>query len=246
MSSELRHGLTKDMLTLHLGDPTVGRQAHVLFTGVGGSIGMAIERRLRQAGAKISALSHVPSGGANVVDFSDDDALTRAVTVLGDLDNIVLSHGLLEPGPWHEVPASKWRKMLDVNLNSIYSVLYAALPNMRRGGSIVIISSTAALDHSPVGGPHYTVSKWGLNGLVRHLAYELGPRGIRINSIMPSLVDNPMGRALLTEAEYLSAIQDIPLRRAAEPDEIAKVTLFLLSDSASYVTGVNLPVSGGR
>ena len=233
------------MLTLHLGNST-GRQPHVLFTGVGGSIGVAIEKRLRQAGARISALSHVPSGDATVVDFSDDDALTKAVAVLGDLDNIVLSHGLLEAGPWREVPAPRWRKMLDINLNSIYSILYAALPNMRRDGSIVIISSTAALDHSPVGGPHYTVSKWGLNGLVRHLAYELGPRGIRINSIMPSLVDNPMGRALLTEAEYLYAVKDIPLRRAAEPDEIAKVAIFLLSDAASYVTGVNLPVSGGR
>jgi NAD(P)-dependent dehydrogenase (short-subunit alcohol dehydrogenase family) len=234
------------MLTLDLGDPVLGRQPHVLFTGVGGSIGMAIEKRLREAGAKISALSHIPSDRATVVDFSDDDALTRTVAELVDLDNIVLSHGLLEPGPWHEVPPNRWRKMLDVNLTSIYSILYAGLPNMRRGGSIVVISSTAALDHSPVGGPHYTVSKWGLNGLVRHFAYELGPRGIRINSIMPSLVDNPMGRALLTEAEYLSAMHDIPLRRAADPDEIAKATMFLLSDAASYLTGVNLPVSGGR
>ncbi len=81
--------------------------------------------------------------------------------------------------------------------------------------------------------------------MVRHLADDLGPSGIRINSIMPGLVDNPMGRAFLTEAEYLSALKDIPLRRAAEPDEIAKVAMFLLSDAASYVTGANLPVSGG-
>jgi NAD(P)-dependent dehydrogenase (short-subunit alcohol dehydrogenase family) len=233
------------MLTLRLESHAAGRQPHVLFTGVGGSIGTAIASRVRQAGAKIFALSHVPAEGATVVDFSDDDALCAAVGALGDLDNIVLSHGLLEHGPWREVPPKAWRNMLDVNLNSIYAILFAAVPKMRRGGSIVVISSTAALDHSPVGGPHYTAGKWGVNGLVRHLADELGPSGIRINSIMPGLVDNPMGRAFLTEAEYFTALQDIPLRRAAEPDEIAKVAMFLLSDAASYVTGANLPVSGG-
>jgi NAD(P)-dependent dehydrogenase (short-subunit alcohol dehydrogenase family) len=233
------------MLTLRLERHTPERQPHVLFTGVGGSIGTAIAARLREAGARIAALSHVPVEGATVVDFSNDGALAAAVGALSDLDNIVLSHGLLERGPWHEVPPKAWRNMLDVNLNSIYAILFAALPKMRRGGSIVVVSSTAALDHSPVGGPHYTVGKWGVNGLVRHLAYDLGPSGIRINSIMPGLVDNPMGRAFLTEAEYLSALKDIPLRRAAEPDEIAKVAMFLLSDAASYVTGVNLPVSGG-
>ncbi len=233
------------MLTLRLDSHTAERQPHVLFTGAGGSIGTAIAARLREAGARISTLSHVPAEGATLVDFSNDDALAAAVGALGDLDNVVLCHGLLEQGPWREVPPKAWRNMLNVNLNSIYAILFAALPKMRRGGSIVVISSTAALDHSPVGGPHYTVGKWGVNGLVRHLADDLGPSGIRINSIMPGLVDNPMGRAFLTDVEYVAALEEIPLRRAAEPDEIAKVAMFLLSDGASYVTGANVPVSGG-
>jgi NAD(P)-dependent dehydrogenase (short-subunit alcohol dehydrogenase family) len=233
------------MLTLRFSSPAAGQQPHVLFTGVDGSIGMAIAARLREAGARISALSHVPAEAATTVNFSDDDALVAAVNAVDELDNVVLSHGLLEQGPWHAVSPKAWRNMLDVNLNSVYTILVTALPKMRRGGSIVVVSSTAALDHSPVGGPHYTTGKWGLNGLVRHLADDLGPDGIRINSIMPGLVDNPMGHAFLEEAEYLAALRAIPLRRAAEPDEIAKVAMFLLSDAASYVTGANVPVSGG-
>jgi NAD(P)-dependent dehydrogenase (short-subunit alcohol dehydrogenase family) len=135
--------------------------------------------------------------------------------------------------------------MLDINLNSIYAILHAALPRMRPGASIVVISSTAAFDHSPIGGPHYTAGKWALNGLVRHLADDLGPGGIRINSVCPGLVDNPMGRAFLTEQQYLAAFEDIPLRRAATPDEIANVVMFLLGEEASFVTGALVPVSGG-
>jgi NAD(P)-dependent dehydrogenase (short-subunit alcohol dehydrogenase family) len=96
-----------------------------------------------------------------------------------------------------------------------------------------------------VGGPHYTASKWALNGLVRHLVDELGAKGIRINAVCPGFVDNPMGRAYLTEEDIEQAVQTIPLRRAAHPSEVAAVVRFLLSDEASYVTGAAIPVSGG-
>lgn len=223
------------------------RSFHILFTGLGGSIGMAILRRLRAAGSQVTALSHIDAPGNPIVaDFADDEKLSAAVSrIKGRINGVVLAHGMLERGPWNKVPPHAWRRMMDVNLNSLYTILHAALPKMSKGGSVVVISSTAAFDHSPIGGPHYTAGKWALNGLVRHLSDDLGPSGIRINSVCPGLVDNPMGRAFLTERQYRAAFDDIPLRRPASPDEIAKVVMFLLSDDASYVTGALIPVSGG-
>lgn len=219
----------------------------VLFTGIAGCIGTAILDRLDCDAWEVAAFSH--EAGPHrpvVVDFEDDEAISAAVEKTGGTyDAIVLSHGILEPGPWTETSPKAWRQLLNVNLNSIYSILYAALPRVRTKGSIVVVSSTAAFDHSPVGGPHYTASKWALNGLVRHLANELGPSSIRINAVCPSLVDSPMGKALLTEQQYLDAFEDIPLRRAARPEEVAAVVMFLLSSESSYITGGLIPVSGG-
>jgi NAD(P)-dependent dehydrogenase (short-subunit alcohol dehydrogenase family) len=217
-----------------------------LLTGVQGSIGEAVRDAMLAAGVEVTTLSHLPGVADLEADFADDGVLGAAVaTIDHGLDSIVLAHGLLERGPSHEVAPPAFRRLLDVNLNSIYAILHAALPKLSRGSSIVVVSSTAAMDHSPIGGPHYTVSKWGLNGLVRHLADDLGPSGIRINAVMPSLVDTPMGRAFMDEETYLAQFADIPLRRAASPAEIASVVMFLLSDAASFVTGALLPVSGG-
>lgn len=234
------------MIELSLPARSGARRPRVLLTGIGGSIGEASRSRLLEAGAEILPLTHLPEAGGLRADFDDDAALAAAVKAADALDHVVLAHGLLEPGPLDAVPADRWRRLMDINLNSVYVIIHAASAQMTRGGSIVVVSSTAALDRSPGGGPHYTVSKWGLNGLVRHLSIELGQRGIRINGVMPCLVDNPMGRAFMTEEEYLHWVGQVPLGRAAEPDEIAKVVMFLLSDAASYVTGANIPVTGGR
>jgi len=223
------------------------RPYNVFLTGLGGGIGMAIHDRLAGLGAEIFGLAHEPHSLARVVaDFDDDAALAAAVSAAPErLDAIVLAHGILETGPVDKVTPAKWRRTIDVNLSSVYSIVHAALPRLGAGSSIVVVSSTAAFDHSPIGGPHYTASKWGLNGIVRHLGEDLGPRGIRINSVCPGLVDTPMGRAFMSEEEYLACFGDIPLQRPASPEEIANVALFLLSDGASFVTGTNISVSGG-
>ncbi|UXX82777.1 SDR family NAD(P)-dependent oxidoreductase [Roseovarius pelagicus] len=224
-----------------------GGKHEVLLTGIGGSIGNAILQTLEEAGSSITTISNDPNEAQSIIaDFSDDAALRAAVEKSpAHLDALVLAHGFLQRGPVDSVSPADWRHLLDINLNSIYTLIHASLDRLHDKSSIVIISSTAGLDHSPIGGPHYTVSKWGLNGLVRHLCDDLGPRGIRINSICPGLVDNPMGRAFMSDAQYEACFDDIPMRRAAAPAEIASAVGFLLSDGASFISGANIPVSGG-
>jgi 3alpha(or 20beta)-hydroxysteroid dehydrogenase len=165
--------------------------------------------------------------------------------VPGELDGVMLAHGIARGGLIEELAGEDVRNVLDVNLVSLFVILKAASPKLRPGASVVVISSTAAFDHSPVCGFHYTASKWALNGMVRHLAFEWGARNIRINSVCPGYVNNPMGRAFLPVEQVPEALPDIPLGREAEPGEVADVVCWLLGPTATYVTGVQLPVAGG-
>jgi len=221
-------------------------QRRVLLTGADGTIGAGVLARLMQDGDAVISIGH-RDGLANVIaDFTSETDLAAAIgRVAGPLHGMVFAHGMLEPGPIDAVSPAAWRRTMAVNLDSIYTMIYHALAHLGRGSSIVVLSSTAAFDHSPVGGPHYTAGKWALNGLVRHLAFDLGPRGVRINSVCPGTVEGPMARALLSSAEYEESLRGIPLGRAAEAAEIADVVAFLLGPQSGYVTGANLPVSGG-
>jgi NAD(P)-dependent dehydrogenase (short-subunit alcohol dehydrogenase family) len=219
----------------------------ILVTGVGGSIGSAIIRQLEQNGCTLAKLSQV--GLANegtIVEFRDDNALDRAVSEFhGKFDGVVLAHGISQIGKIHELSIPDLRKVLDVNLVSIFVILRAVSAKLKRGASVVVISSTASLDHSPVAGTHYTSSKYGLNGLVRHLAFEWGPRDIRINAVCPGYVGNPTGHSLRPLETMQKALAQIALGREATSEDVANMVRFLLSPQSSYVTGAFIPVSGG-
>lgn len=218
----------------------------IVLTGADGTVGSGVLSRLTASSWNVATVGHRPGLAEVIADFTSEESLAAAVAAVGGpLDGMVFAHGLLEPGPVDRVTPAAWRRMMAVNLDSIYTMIHYALPQLRPGASIVAVSSTAAFDHSPVGGPHYTAGKWALNGMVRHLAFDLGPRGIRINSVCPGTVEGPMARALLSEADYVDSLKGIPLGRAAEASEIAEVVAFLLDAKSGYVTGANLPVSGG-
>jgi 3-oxoacyl-[acyl-carrier protein] reductase len=222
-------------------------QPRILVTGVGGSIGSAIIRRLEQQGHELRKLSQAGlASEGTIVEFRDDAALDRAVAgFAGEFDGVVLAHGISQIGKIHDLSIADLRKVIDVNLTSLFVILRAASRKLKPGASVVIISSTASLDHSPVAGTHYTASKYGVNGLVRHLAFEWGPRNIRINAVCPGYVGNPTGHSLRPPEVMRKALEKIPLRREATSEDVANMVSFLLSPQASYVTGAFVPVSGG-
>ncbi|MBV6417646.1 MAG: 3-oxoacyl-[acyl-carrier-protein] reductase FabG [Steroidobacteraceae bacterium] len=138
-----------------------------------------------------------------------------------------------------------WHGVLNVNLNGTFYCTREALRLMIRHGikgAIVNISSTSAL--SGEGAPHYAASKAALVGMVRSMARELGPRGIRINNVMPGAVETPILKNVSAEwkAQMIAAI---PLGRIAEPTDIASVVAFLASDDAAMITGADIVANGG-
>lgn len=224
----------------------MSEQRRIVLTGADGTIGATVKARLGGQGDAVVTIGHRPGLADHVANFASESDLKSAVeAVSGPINGMVFAHGMLLAGPIDAVPPAEWRQMLAVNLDSIYTIIHYALPYLQPGAAIVAVSSTAAFDHSPVGGPHYTASKWALNGLVRHLSFDLGPRGIRINTVCPGTVEGPMARALLSAEEYEESLKAIPVGRAADASEIVDVISFLLDPGSAYVTGANIPVSGG-
>ncbi len=141
---------------------------------------------------------------------------------------------------------ASWRRMLSVVLDGVFFNMRAAIPRMleRGGGAIVNISSGAALVATP-SLPHYAAAKAGMLALTRAAAADYGSSGIRVNAVLPGLIDTPAQRAGLREAMRAVLAGQAPLRRLGLSEEIAAAVAFLASDDASYMTGQSVEVNGG-
>jgi NAD(P)-dependent dehydrogenase (short-subunit alcohol dehydrogenase family) len=180
-----------------------------------------------------------------------NQAVRDAAAELGGIDALVYSAGIDMQASLAETEDDAWAALLDVNLTGAMRACRAALPHFPdKGGSIVLVSSGAGLRPLPLRSA-YCASKAGLNMLAKTLAIELAPRGIRVNALCPGAVETDLFRAGLAEAPdpeaaYAEARDRYALRRVAEPDEIGRAILFLISDAASYVTGIAMAADGGR
>jgi meso-butanediol dehydrogenase/(S,S)-butanediol dehydrogenase/diacetyl reductase len=241
-----------------------------LITGGGTGIGAATARAFAREGARvvvtgrragpIQAVAAETSGVAVQGDVRDDrhvaDAVAAAVRGFGGLDVVVANAGITAGGDLVSVSNRQWEELLGVNLTGIMKVGRAAVPALldRGGGSIVNVASVAGL----VAGPEsagYATSKAAILGLTRSMAYDYGPRGIRVNTLCPGWVRSEMSEAEMDalgelrgidrEAAYQEVSQWLPLRRVAAPEEIAACCLFLASEESSFVTGVVLVADGG-
>jgi meso-butanediol dehydrogenase / (S,S)-butanediol dehydrogenase / diacetyl reductase len=247
-----------------------GRTA--VITGGGTGIGAAAARRLAADGAAVvlvgrraERLAAVAAGlgdqaMALAADAASADEMARVVAEvharLRTVDILVANAGGHGQGTAADVSDEAWAASLRANLSTCLVAARACLPDLiKGGGSVVVVSSIAGLAASPesVG---YVSAKHALIGLARSMARDFGPRGVRVNAVCPGWVRTPMAdeemeeltrrRGLASrEAAYALATAQVPLRRPADPDEVAAVIAFLASDEASAVTGAILPVDCG-
>lgn len=232
-----------------------------LVTGGGTGIGAGVARRFADEGAAVVVMGRRPAplervaaeiGGAAApgdVASAEDvrAAVDLAVERFGGLDVVVNGAGS---------ELADWGEALAIHVTGSYLVAREAIPRLleRGGGSIVNIASVAALASSS-GEPGYATSKAAVLGLTRSLAVRWGPHGIRVNTLCPGWVRTPMSeremdalaaaRGLTREEAFGLVSSDLPLRRVAEPEEIAAACLFLASRESSFITGAVLVADGG-
>lgn len=172
-------------------------------------------------------------------------AVAAAVGEFGGLHILVNNAGIDQVGVLEELSEADWDRVLGVNLKGPFLCAQAAARHLDGGGAIVNVASLAGRSSSPLQGCHYSASKAGLLGLTRHLARELGPRGIRVNAVCPGpVLTDMLTRSSSTERIAELAAQ-VPIGRAGTPEDIAGVIAFLASDDAGYINGASLDANGG-
>ena len=167
---------------------------------------------------------------------------------LGGVDILINNAGITQPIRLMEITPSDYDAVLDVNLRGTLNMSQAAIPHMRSsgGGAIVCMSSASGQRGGGIfGGPHYCASKAGILGLVKAMARELGPDGIRVNAVAPSLIDTDITAGVMTDEQRREIAAAIPLGRIGHAEDVAGACLFLASDLSACVTGATLDVNGG-
>ena len=177
--------------------------------------------------------------------MSDPEDARRLVEEAGELDFLVNNAGLTRDGLIARMPDEDWRDVLETNLSGAFYTCRAVARSMmrRRSGAIVNVSSIVGLHGNP-GQTNYSASKAGIIGLTKALARELAPRGVRANVVAPGYVDTRLTREISEEMRGLM-LQNTPLQRFGEPEDVAGAVRFLCSDEASFITGEVLLVDGG-
>lgn len=233
-----------------------------VVTGAASGIGLAITEKFLAAGARVVAGDIDEQALATMVPLASDRFLVTAVcdvteeidvenlfTVArshyGGVDVVVANAGAGTYGLLAEHPLSEWQRIIDLCLTGVFVTLKHASSTMNDGGSIITISSLNAVQPSK-GMAAYCAAKAGVAMLTRVAAMELGERGIRVNTIAPGLVrTNATSGFFSVPAVVEEFVENAPLGRFAEPEEIADLALFLASDSSSFMSASFLSIDGG-
>lgn len=237
----------KDKVTVVTGGARgIGREISIFLAGKGGDVVIfdmldadEVAKKIKELGRRAFYVK------VDVTDLkSVEEAMDFSFKEMGRIDNLVNNAGITCDRLLIRMKEEEWNRVIDVNLKGVFNCTKAALKYMlKTGGSIVSISSIAGLSGN-VGQANYAASKAGIIGFTKAIAREYGPRGIRANVVAPGYIKTEMTE-VFDEKTREDLIKMIPLKRAGEPIDVAKVVYFLLSDYASYITGEVINVSGG-
>lgn len=232
-----------------------GKAAAVLYAREGGRV-LCIDRD-PDAARQTADLIRDEGGEAHVfvADMTDperaSEAMAAAQTQLGGLDILHFNLGISSRGGIADTRFEDWRRVFAVNLDAAFHLTQAALPLLERGGgSIIFISTMAALLNGPYPYIGYEVSKAALCRMARSVAVEYAARGVRVNTVLPGMIDTPHAQAFVAggmDAETLRANRSaqVPMKRQGTAFDVAEAALFLASDAAGFITGAELCVDGG-
>ena len=242
-----------------------------LVTGGGSGLGRAIAERFCAEGARVAvigrraealddAVAAVRAVGGEACAIAGDITLPafaascvrEVIARWGRLDVLVNSAGAVIRKPCAEMSVEEWDRVMDINLRAVFLMCHEALPHMITGGggSIVNIASISALRGQP-SACSYSASKAGLVNFARSIANDYGRHGVRANNILPGLVETELSRSRLKPGETWDDVvaaqflQLYPLGRVGQPADIANAALFLASDEAAWISGIDLVVDGG-
>ncbi len=232
-----------------------------LVSGAAGGIGKETARALTEAGAIVAAAVETDEqaaafNNARVLDVRSEDewkaTVAWVVQEFGQLDVLVNNAGVLREASPEDTSVDMWDLIHSVNLKGVFLGCKAAIPELRKqdGGAIVNVASIDGIrgnyNHAA-----YSASKGGVVALTRSLALDLAPDNIRVNAVCPGTVDTPMVAAMMSNAPSHEAAMEVsrqkhPIGRIAQPDEIADVIAFLAGPASRFMTGMAVPVDGGR
>jgi NAD(P)-dependent dehydrogenase (short-subunit alcohol dehydrogenase family) len=221
-----------------------GNGAHVVLLDISANVSEAA----RQIAAD-HATSSVSGVECNIASATACEE--AAATVQGQfkrVDALVHCAGIIRSGKYDEISSKEFDEIIAVNLTGAFNVIRAFTPMMvaQRTGSVVSVASVAAQRGGGlVGGSHYAASKGGVLSLTKSLARELGPSGVRVNAVCPSLIETDVVTSSVSKDRIRDLTASVPLGRAGRPEEVAAACMFLASDLSSYITGATLDVNGG-
>jgi 3-oxoacyl-[acyl-carrier protein] reductase len=235
-----------------------------LVTGASRGIGKAIALMLGARGAAVVGTATTSAGAQSITDYLlaggvqgrgvqlDVKVEANIESVVADFEKIhgsisilVNNAGITQDNLAMRMKEAEWDAVIDTNLKSVFRLSKAVLRGMLKARSGRIINITSVVGSSGNAGQiNYAAAKAGIAGMTRSLARELGGRGVTVNCVAPGFIDTDMTRAL-TEAQRAGLLQQIPLGRLGNPEEVAAAVAFLASPQAAYITGTTLHVNGG-